>query len=137
MTMRTPTCPYCLDEAKLVDAAAIYGHARYGGMYWHCAPCKAWVGTHRGSPKHAPLGRLANAQLRDAKMAAHSAFDHLWQHGGMRRADAYAWLAEQMGIPRGRCHIGWMDVDDCGRVVELCRAELRRRASEQIKERAC
>lgn len=81
-------------------------------------------------------GRLANAQLRDAKMAAHSAFDHLWQHGPMKRADAYAWLADQMGIQRGRCHIGWMDVGDCGRVVELCRAELRRRASEQIEERA-
>src|SRR5690606_10835289 len=72
-------------------------------------------------------------ELRKAKQAAHSAFDRLWRakmhREGLRKKDArgagYRWLAEQLGIDPKLCHIGWMDVATCRRVVEICRPYLR------------
>jgi len=66
-----------------------------------------------------PLGRLANPELRRLKQAAHHAFDPLWKTGDMDRRDAYAWLAEKMGISVENCHIGMMDEGQCKSVVEV------------------
>jgi hypothetical protein len=94
--------------------------------FWQCAPCDAYVGCHSGTTN--PLGRLANAELRQAKIAAHAAFDPLWKfhtfkdgHQSMTRNAAYQWLADQLGIPRADCHIGMFDVDRCRLVIALCR----------------
>lgn len=86
--------------------------------FYRCAPCAAWVGCHPGSAN--PLGRLANAELRKAKSAAHTAFDPLWKSKRMRRKEAYGWLAERLGVKKNECHIGMFDVADCKRVVEIC-----------------
>lgn len=56
-------------------------------------------------------------------MAAHEAFDPLWRSGQRKRADTYKWLAEQLGLPLARCHIGLFDEAQCRRVLELCRAK--------------
>jgi hypothetical protein len=37
----------------------------------------------------------------------------------MTRRAAYSWLAEQLGIDRGDCHIGTFDVEMCKRVIEV------------------
>ncbi len=121
-------CPYCGNPAVLIrDSSPIY-HGRDYGPAWVCWKDEAWVGTHKDSKQHAPLGRLANAELRRAKISAHAAFDPLWQ--GKQRRDscsksaarhaAYKWLAGQMGIHVKDCHIGMMDVKQCNRVVEIC-----------------
>jgi len=57
-------CDYCQQQAKLVTGDIIYPHRPdlYSKKIWHCEPCRAWVGTHKGTVK--PLGRLANAELR-------------------------------------------------------------------------
>ena len=120
-------CPYCNGQAKLIDSKEIYGKSY--GMVWVCEPCDAWVGTHKGSKKHRPLGRLANAQLRHWKQLAHTKFDPLWiakmRRDKCRRNTArrlgYTWLAKQLGIEVKDCHIGMFDVDLCMRVVEICR----------------
>ena len=65
-----------------------------------------------------PLGRLANAELRQWKQRAHAAFDPVWKARHMSRRDAYAWLAGQMGIKPQDCHIGMFDVNQCRAVVE-------------------
>lgn len=52
-------------------------------------------------------------------MEAHAAFDPIWQNEGMKRGQAYKWLATNMGLTR--IHIGELDVKDCGRVVKTCR----------------
>src|SRR5580700_2416837 len=79
-------CPYCEQPAKLVDSAEIYGGRSYGWAYL-CSPCRAYVGCHDGTKR--PLGRLANADLRAAKIRAHDAFDKLWRGGAMSRSQAY------------------------------------------------
>jgi hypothetical protein len=66
---------------------------------------------------------MANAELRAAKVAAHAAFDPLWRAGGYTRSTAYKWLQKAMDKPRALCHIGLFDVEDCRKVVELCKAK--------------
>jgi hypothetical protein len=120
MKVAAMTCPYCGELAPLVTGEQVYPHRpdlAHRKMY-QCAGCDARVGCHPGTTR--PLGRLANAELRAAKMAAHDAFDRLWKGGGMRRGAAYEWLAAQLSIDRSACHIGEFDVADCRRVVAAC-----------------
>lgn len=122
-----PTCRYCQTPAVLTR----YGDVDYPyfvdyGPIWVCAPCRAWVGCHPGTEK--ALGRLANAELRKAKQEAHAAFDRLWQRKikkeqcskSYARKAGYRWLSEQLGIPFKKTHIGYFDVEQCRRVVEVC-----------------
>ncbi len=118
--MTTVICPYCGGNALLVTGAVIYPHRKdlAAKRFYQCAPCDAYVGCH---PSGQPLGRLANMELRQAKMSAHAAFDPLWKPvGGSRaRSRAYRKLAQLLGIPPSDCHIGAFDVHQCRRVVEV------------------
>lgn len=118
--MRDVSCDYCGQPAERVTGAEIYPRRPdlAGKTLWRCEPCGAYVGCHPGTDK--PLGRLADAELRRAKMAAHAAFDPLWRSGDMRRGQAYRWLAERLGIDSSECHIGMMDAATCRRVAAVC-----------------
>lgn len=133
MTPVGPTCPYCAGPSKLVGGEVIYPHRKdlFEKNFWRCAPCNAYVGCHAGTT--IPLGRLADAVLREAKIQAHAAFDVLWRAGGMPRQEAYAWLAEQLILPRDDCHIGFFDLDRCQRVMAVCRAYL----AEKFRDDVC
>lgn len=118
-------CPYCDKPAVFFPTSERFYSRDWGAVY-ACIPCGAWVGCHKGTKR--PLGRLANAELRKAKIAAHAAFDKLWQgkmlrdecsKGEARRA-GYKWLAEQLDIEPKKCHIGMFDLDLCAKVVEVC-----------------
>ena len=126
-----PACPYCGAGAEFLPSSASLYHGRDFGPVYACLPCKAWVGCHRGTKQ--PLGRLADAALRRAKIAAHDAFDRTWRalHArrlasepgyklGRARASRYRRLAELLGIAPQDCHIGMFDVETCQRVVALC-----------------
>jgi hypothetical protein len=112
----TVLCDYCGYRADLVTGKAIYPHRPdlAGKLFYRCLPCKAYVGCRPGTCR--PLGRLADAELRLAKTAAHQAFDPLWRFGDMSRSDAYKWLAKRMNIPPAQCHIGMFDVAQCQEV---------------------
>ncbi len=119
--MRTVICDYCGQQAEFVDSKAVYGRS-YGMMYL-CRNCGAYVGVHKGTDE--PLGRLANVELRNWKMAAHRAFDPLWERGpfmGCRRA-AYWWLAQRMGLPIEKTHIGMFNVEQCRRAINIINYE--------------
>lgn len=113
-------CDYCGNPAELVTGEAIYPHRRdlHAKHFYRCEPCGAYVGCHSGTTK--ALGRLANAELRAAKMAAHAAFDPKWRAGNMKRKQAYAWLADKLGMEINKCHIGMFDVALCTRVAQVC-----------------
>ena len=130
--MKKVLCQYCGRRAEYVDSEEIYG--RSYGMIYFCRQCDAYVGVHEGTDR--PLGRLANAELRRWKKLAHSHFDPIWRHGRFkgRRNDAYAWLAERMGLPKNKTHIGMFDVPQCVRVVEIMENERRAKwTGEQLK----
>lgn len=121
-----PVCPYCSGRSKLLKSSAELYHGRDYGPVYACLPCQAWVGCHKGTVR--PLGRLADAKLRRMKWDAHLAFDPIWKgfpagpgRGRARRA-AYAALAKAMDLDDDHCHIGMFDVEQCTRVIELCRA---------------
>lgn len=119
-------CPYCGKDTEHVHDTAVYNQS-YGSMIYLCRNCDAYVGCHKSRPTEA-LGRLANAELRRAKIEAHKYLDNLWhrrigkdctrQHA---RGKAYKWLAQQMGLTSKKCHIGMFDVEQCSKVVELCK----------------
>jgi hypothetical protein len=122
-------CPYCDSDPILYRLGEQgYPYGKDYGPVWTCVPCGAWVGCHPGMDK--PLGRLADTELRRAKMRAHVFFDPIWQEEIKRthctkshaRRKAYEWLSVQMDIPSA--HIGNMDVDECRKVVQLCKVRL-------------
>lgn len=107
----------------------VYGLARdYGPMYIcsNYPACDAYVGCHPGTNR--PLGRLADLKLREAKQAAHDAFDPLWRRKmerdgcskGQARTAAYAWLSKVTGIVPEKCHIGMFDELECRAVLNAC-----------------
>jgi len=114
-------CDYCGRQAEYVDSKVIYGKSY--GMVYLCRNCMAYVGVHKGT--NIPLGRLANAELRYWKKAAHAAFDPMWLYGRFRnhRNAAYAWLAQKMELPIEKTHIGMFDVAQCKKAIEIIRRE--------------
>lgn len=111
-------CPHCAGAIGLVSNAAIYGR-EFGEwpFAYLCASadCGAYVGLHPFTAL--PLGTLATAPMREARKRAKAAFNPLWQSGRMRRAEAYQWLADELGIEASRCHIGMFDVAQCEATV--------------------
>lgn len=121
------TCRYCQQPAALLRLGdAGYPYQRDYGPTWTCTPCQAWVGCHPGTEN--ALGGLANAELRVAKQAAHAAFDPLWKRKmvrdgctqGVARKAGYLWLSGQLGLPPKKTHIGYMNLEECRKVVEVC-----------------
>lgn len=127
--MTAPICPYCQATAVLVGGDVIYPRRRglASKRFYKCLSCPdAYVGCHPGTDR--PLGRLADARLRQAKQLAHEVFDPLWmtkvERGmvkGKARGLGYQWLSVQLGINSRDCHIGMMDAETCMRVVAICR----------------
>jgi hypothetical protein len=113
-------CPYCTSEAELVTGAVIYPRRPdlSHKLFWRCAPCGAYVGCHPGTSN--PLGRLANASLRQVRVNAHAWFDQIWRNKDMSRSKAYGWLAKQLGIPKEDTHIGMFDEETCRRTIAAC-----------------
>jgi hypothetical protein len=121
-----PECPYCKKPAECATGADIYLHRPdlSEKKFFVCRPCHAYVGCHASTGK--PLGRLANAELRKLKMAAHAVFDPLWKNGCFSRSAAYAWLSDALGISPDECHIGMFDEEQCRKVVDVCAAWAKR-----------
>lgn len=110
-------CPYCTNEAKLVKGNVIYPHRTdlHNLNFWLCKPCDAYVGCHKETDK--PLGRLANLELRKAKIQAHKTFDSLWKEGHLKREEAYKLISLRLGIKESECHIGMFDISTCKDVI--------------------
>lgn len=123
---REVVCQYCNNPAVLTSSSEVY-REDYGPI-WLCRPCGAWVGVHSNSKTNKPKGSLANAELRGWRKKAHAAFDPTWRRAARRgrgipyaRTEAYKQLAEALGIPVSRCHIGEFDIDTCKRAISACR----------------
>jgi hypothetical protein len=81
-------CPYCNHDAELVTGAVVYPRLPWlhEKLFYSCLPCNAYVGCHDGTVR--PLGRLANAELRAVRMAAHAALDPIWKSRQLTRTAA-------------------------------------------------
>lgn len=124
-------CPYCNSEAMFVKGDKIYPNRPdlFGLNFWYCdnGHEAAYVGCHKTNTRllltgAEPLGRLADKELRLWKSNAHAVFDPLWKNGKFKsRRRAYNWLADKMKIDVKDAHIGMFDVEQCKRVVQLCK----------------
>jgi len=122
-------CPYCHSTAELSTGAEQYpNHPHLATKkVWVCRSCDARVGCKGDTD--IPLGSLADGKLRAARQAAHDTFDPLWQemwrlNGGPEqdaRLTAYAWLADQLGIPAEQCRFGGMEYEQCLKATLVCR----------------
>lgn len=125
-------CRYCGGVIRLVPASSIYGEsAQRLGMkeewLYQCQNCNARVGCHKGTKR--PLGNVANEVLRLKRMETHQVFDSFWRAKRMSRTKAYRWLSEQMELPESKAHIGGFEMEQCQRLIELCRKEQKTEAA--------
>lgn len=112
------TCHYCGGKVHIVGNEVVYGK-KYGNYPWMflCTSCKSYVGIH---PQTAiPLGTLANKETRQSRSLAKDSFNLIKDHLNIDRSAAYQWLSEQMNLPVDETHIGWFDIDQCNKVVEI------------------
>jgi hypothetical protein len=118
-----PNCGECGNATVLVTGAIIYLHRPdlFALPFWRCEQCDAYVGCHPGTNE--PLGSPANAKTRQARKAAHAAFDVLWRSGRMKRKEAYRWLCDKLGIEKNDCHIGMFNAAMCDHVVAVLKNE--------------
>lgn len=114
-------CPYCLVKTINAHDTLVYDKS-YGSRVQVCVKCKSYVGC---DSKNKPLGRLANKELRKLKIMAHHHFDKIWRKSYMKRSEAYAWLSEELGIPKKFTHIGMFGEKTCIFVIELSKSKLK------------
>lgn len=67
-------------------------------------------------------------------METHALFDPVWKSGKMTRTEAYTRLAKKLELPKGKCHIGMFDVEDCKRVIELFHGKNRKSKRQGSRE---
>lgn len=105
-------CPYCGSPVDFVDSEKIYGKSY--GMAYVCSKypkCRAWVGAHKNGG--APLGTLANDELRLLRMTCHRLFDPLWKSGKIKRPEAYRVMRKLMDLSKAECHIAMFNEVRC------------------------
>lgn len=111
------TCRFCGSDVEIARNSRVYGGREYGDWPWIyvCTGCEAYVGMHPFT--NIPLGTLADQATRDARKRSKPAFERLWLSVGapFTRKEAYAALAERLGIAPKECHFGWFDVEMCER----------------------
>lgn len=117
-----PLCNYCGAKAVLVRVGENgYPYVDDHGPVWICEPCQAWVGVRARSRNHAPLGRLANAELREAKRRLHDALEPLVQAKMRRdgvnifaaRGKAMKWLIAALGLDVASPNLHSLTLDQC------------------------
>lgn len=115
---RVVICDYCGRHADLYGGLDVYPDRKdlAERQFWVCWSCDAWVGCKKDSDE--PFGELADETLRAARIAAHKAFDPIWEQELMSKREAYDWLAQLLGVPREQCKIGLMKLGDCSRVSQ-------------------
>jgi hypothetical protein len=123
-----PICDYCAAKAVLVRLGEDgYPYRDDRGPLWICAACEAWIGIFSRSTRHVPLGRLANAELRNWKTKLHEALEPLVAVKVRRdsctvfeaRAKVYRWLASEMQLDEKRCHINLFDAEQCEGAIRI------------------
>lgn len=116
-------CRYCQSRVSLVKNDEIYGRTYGDWPYAYlCRTCNAYVGLHPHTDL--PLGILADQDLRLARQRNKAIFLHLVKVSHSTRNEAYAWLADELGIPHMHCHWGWFDDEQCRQAGNICRHAL-------------
>jgi len=138
-----PVCDYCGQKATLARTGdTAYPYREDHGPVWICIACQAWIGIHSRSTRNVPLGRLADAALREAKSRLHDALEPLVAAKVRRdavnlfsaRAKALHWVATELDFDPVPPSIHDMTSDQCQqalRYVEAFVQSRRQRGTEK------
>ena len=123
-----PYCPYCGRRSVLRPAEYVYGAntINISDQLYVCAGypgCNAYVGVHEGTTK--PMGSLANPELRNKRIRAHRAINHIIEKGYMSKDDIYALLSLRLNVPRKETHIGRFSDYLCEQTILECEKVLK------------
>lgn len=121
-------CRYCGSEVDLVTHEEFYGQSYDGGgKLYVCTSCHARVGVHGAETSHsdeAPLGLLADAELRDLRSEVHDLFDPMWRENGTDRQKAYDFFFGQMlGLAEHRRHVGMLTAEECRTAIRILKQQ--------------
>lgn len=126
-----PVCDYCGARAALARAGDdAYPYRDDHGPVWICKTCQAWIGVHARSTRNVPLGRLADAALRDAKSRLHDVLEPLVA-GKVRRdqvnafearAKAIRWVSTQLGFDPVPASLHAFTLDQCEEALRYVNA---------------
>ncbi|WP_028202825.1 zinc-finger-containing protein [Paraburkholderia nodosa] len=139
-----PLCDYCGAKAVLARFAdEAYPYRDDHGPLWVCTPCEAWIGVPARSTRNVPLGRLANAALRDAKSRLHDALEPLVAAKMRRdkvnafeaRGKAIRWLGEELGFDLANPSIHLLSLEQCEQAIAHIEAFMAARRAEGGGER--
>lgn len=85
--------------ATLKRGDEIYPHRKdlKAAFFWKCNSCGNYVGTHKHSKKHTPLGVISTQEIRAHRRKIHKAFDPLWKSGKISRNAAYKLISKKCG----------------------------------------
>ena len=111
------TCNCCgSPDVEIVNNSAIYNGRSYGDWPWayYCVACDAYVGLHPFTA--IPLGTLADQPTREARKKAKPYFEYLFKTKMLSRTEAYARLAQELGLSVSECHFGLFTVEQCAAV---------------------
>ncbi|QTL40559.1 zinc-finger-containing protein [Xenorhabdus budapestensis] len=115
-------CHYCHGLVTIAHHEEVFGRIHNNNKWpwlYLCASCGARVGMHPYTD--IPLGYLADKQTRIARKDSKEKFERMRQIINWERADAYRWLAWQLGISFNKCHFGWFDTEMCEKAANICR----------------
>lgn len=116
-------CPYCKANATLRPASFVYGEAANPEHYLyvcdHYPECDSYVSAHKKSKR--PMGRLANARLRQKRIQAHKAFQEVIKQSGMSKDEAYQWMKIRLGLKKKQAHIAKFGEHMCERLINICK----------------
>lgn len=119
-------CPDCGATMRLTTGTY--------GLYFRCEKyhttgCKGAHGAHQhGRLMGQPLGTPGDRVTRDARSAAHVAFDALWLDGGpMPRPDAYRWMRKVLRLKRSEAHISKLTRAQCEELIRHVDSYLHRK----------
>ena len=114
---KTPKPKTCPDHGGTLTVA----RTQYGRR-WACPVRGCTVVCWEGSGTSRP----ADAETRQLRHAAHEAFDPMWESGAMSRSAAYRALAEHLGLPVRKTHIGFFNKDECAKAIAFAQEWLAR-----------
>lgn len=124
-----PCCPYCAQPAELVPAWRVYQCSARGNV-WLCM-CKhgwAWADCLYGTDT--PARQMADECLRFHRRLAIEWFDRVrdkcmrWERLDYAYAKMHVMLKKHMVFDGPDPNIGYMEIGQCFRVIDICRAGL-------------
>ncbi len=86
-------------------------------FFWKCGKCNNFVGTHKNSSRHIPLGVIPTKELKNARRHIHQILDPLYISGKYKRKEIYDTISDHVGY---RYHTAQTKcIDECRKIYRF------------------